>query len=121
MMQIQIYGIPNCDTVKKARKWLDAQGLDYAFNDYKKVGADADKLTVWIADKGVDAVLNKRGTTYRKLSEAEKADAQDSHKVVALLVQHPSMIKRPVAEYSATDEGGILIGFKEDEWSAALL
>ena len=96
MTQIQFYGIPNCDTVKKARKWLDAQGLDYAFHDYKKEGADAGKVAAWIADKGVDVVVNKRGTTYRKLTDAEKLDAADSHKAVALLVQHPSMIKRPV-------------------------
>ncbi|EAQ28247.1 hypothetical protein NAP1_11648 [Erythrobacter sp. NAP1] len=113
---IHFYGIPNCDTVKKARKWLEANGHEYTFHDYKKEGADADKLATWVEAKGVDTVLNKRGTTYRKLSEEEKADAADSHKAVALLVQHPSMIKRPVVEHS----NGILVGFKEDEWSAAL-
>ena len=116
-MTIQFYGIPNCDTVKKARKWLDANGIDYAFHDYKKEGADAGKVESWIADKGVETVLNKRGTTFRKLSDEEKAQAADSHGAVTLLVQNPSMIKRPVVEH----EGGILVGFKEDEWSAALL
>ena len=116
-MTIHLYGIPNCDTVKKARKWLDANGIEYAFHDYKKEGADAAKLEGWMADKGVEAVLNKRGTTYRKLSDEEKAQGGDSHGAVALLVQHPSMIKRPVVEHS----GGILVGFKEDEWSANLL
>ncbi|MEM1051073.1 MAG: ArsC family reductase [Pseudomonadota bacterium] len=116
-MTIHFYGIPNCDTVKKARKWLDAQGLEYAFHDYKKEGADAAKVAAWIADKGVDVVLNKRGTTFRKLSDAEKASASDSHKAASLLVQHPSMIKRPVVEHAK----GILVGFKEDEWSANLL
>lgn len=116
-MTIHLYGIPNCDTVKKARKWLDAQGVEYAFHDYKKEGADEAKVAAWIADKGVDVVLNKRGTTYRKLSDAQKVDAGDSHKAVGLLVQHPSMIKRPVVEHA----NGILIGFKEDEWSAQLL
>ena len=115
-MTIHLYGIPNCDTVKKARVWLDAQGLDYTFHDYKKEGADPAKLEAWIAAKGLDTVLNKRGTTFRKLSDAEKADAGDSHKAVTLLVQHPSMIKRPVAEHGST----ILVGFKEDEWSANL-
>ena len=115
-MTLHLYGIPNCDTVKKARKWLDANGHDYTFHDYKKEGADADKLEAWVAALGVDVVLNKRGTTYRKLSDAEKADAADSHKAVAVLVQHPSMIKRPVVEYP----GGTLVGFKEDEWSASL-
>ncbi|MDY7096788.1 MAG: ArsC family reductase [Pseudomonadota bacterium] len=116
-MTIQFYGIPNCDTVKKARKWLDANGIDYAFHDYKKEGADAGKVESWIADKGVETVLNKRGTTFRKLSDEEKAQAADSHGAVTLLVQNPSMIKRPVVEH----EGGFLVGFKEDEWSAALL
>ncbi|MBD2843488.1 ArsC family reductase [Erythrobacter rubeus] len=113
-MAIDIYGIPNCDTVKKARKWLDANGVDYTFHDYKKEGADPAKVEAWIAEHGVDVVLNKRGTTYRKLSDAEKEDAADSRKAVALLVQHPSMIKRPVAVHA----GGTLVGFKEDEWSA---
>ena len=116
-MTAHFYGIPNCDTVKKARKWLDANGIAYAFHDYKKEGADEGKVTGWIADKGVDIVLNKRGTTFRKLSDGEKAEAADSHRAVQLLVQHPSMIKRPVVEH----EGGILVGFKEDEWSAQFL
>ena len=115
-MTLHFYGIPNCDTVKKARTWLDGQGVAYTFHDYKKEGADADKLAAWIAAKGLDVVLNKRGTTFRKLTDAEKAAAEDSHEAVALLVQHPSMIKRPVAEHS----GGVLVGFKEDEWSANL-
>ncbi len=116
-MTLHIYGIPNCDTVKKARKWLDRNELVYTFHDYKKEGAQAPKVESWIDAKGVDVVLNKRGTTFRKLSDEEKAKAQDSHAAVTLLVQHPSMIKRPVVEY----DGGVLIGFKEDEWSAALL
>ena len=115
-MTIHLYGIPNCDTVKKSRNWLDAKGLEYTFHDYKKEGADPEKLEAWIAAKGIETVLNKRGTTYRKLTDAEKADAADSHKAVALLVQHPSMIKRPVVEHGST----ILVGFKEDEWSANL-
>ncbi|MEO0464866.1 MAG: ArsC family reductase [Pseudomonadota bacterium] len=116
-MTLHLYGIPNCDTVKKARTWLDASALDYTFHDYKKEGADAAKVEAWIAAAGLDTVLNKRGTTYRKLSDDEKAQAADSHASVTLLVQHPSMIKRPVVEHA----GGILVGFKEDEWSAALL
>ncbi len=112
---IELFGIPNCDTVKKARKWLDAQGVDYAFHDYKKEGADPAKLASWIADKGVDVVLNRRGTTFRKLSDADKADI-DEAKAVALLTEHPSMIKRPVVEHAK----GILVGFKEAEWAEAL-
>ena len=120
-MTLQLYGIPNCDTVKKARKWLEANGLDYAFHDYKKEGADAGKVENWIEAKSVDVVLNKRGTTWRKLSDEEKAKAEDVHTAVTLLVQNPSMIKRPVVEHATSSGDGILVGFKEDEWSAALL
>ena len=114
-MSIDVYGIPNCDTVKKSRKWLDARGIDYALHDYKKEGADPAKLAAWIAAVGVDTVLNRRGTTFRKLSDAEKADIDDA-KAVTLLQQHPSMIKRPVVEHP----GGLLVGFSETEWEGAL-
>ncbi|MEM9310501.1 MAG: ArsC family reductase [Pseudomonadota bacterium] len=116
-MTLQLYGIPNCDTVKKSRKWLDANGLAYSFHDYKKEGAEAAKLAAWIDAKGLATVLNTRGTTFRKLSDTQKAQAEDRHAAVTLLVQQPSMIKRPVVEHA----GGVLVGFKEDEWSAALL
>lgn len=114
-MTIHFYGIPNCDTVKKARKWLDANGHDYTFHDYKKEGADAGKIAAWIDAHGVDLVLNRRGTTFRKLSDDDKADI-DAVKAVRLLAANPSMIKRPVVEH----DGGILVGFKEDTWSAEL-
>lgn len=114
-MTIDIYGIPNCDTVKKARVWLDGQGLAYVFHDYKKEGADPAKLAAWIVAAGVDSVLNRRGTTFRKLSAEEQANI-DPAKAVTLLEQHPSMIKRPIAEYP----GGLLVGFKEDEWRVLL-
>ena len=112
---IDLYGIPNCDTVKKVRKWLDTKGIEYAFHDYKKEGADPAKLAKWIEAHGVDIVLNRRGTTFRKLSDAEKADI-DAAKAVILLEQYPSMIKRPVVEHA----GGILVGFKESDWEAVL-
>ncbi|MDE1467309.1 ArsC family reductase [Aurantiacibacter sp. D1-12] len=115
-MSIHVYGIPNCDTIKKARKWLEAQGIDYTFHDYKKEGADPARLEAWIAAKGVGVVLNKRGTTYRKLSDAEKAQGEDAAGAATLLEANPSMIKRPIVEHS----GGILVGFKEEEWKAAL-
>jgi len=114
---IHLYGIPNCDTVKKARVWLDQHGIIATFHDYKKEGADPERLAAWIAAAGLDTVVNRKGTTYRKLSDAEKAAAADSHTAVALLVQQTSIIKRPIVEYP----GGILVGFKEDEWSAALI
>lgn len=118
MPQVHLFGIPNCDTVKKARKWLDASGVEYTFHDYKKEGADAGKLAAWVDAKGVEVVLNKRGTTFRKLDDSDKAHI-DAAKAVTLMTQHPSMIKRPIAEYAGSSGGGILVGFKEDEWSAA--
>ncbi len=113
-MSIHFYGIPNCDTVKKARKWLDAKGLAYQFHDYKKEGADQDKLTAWVDDAGWETVLNRRGTTFRQLSDADKTDI-DAAKAVQIMAEHPSTIKRPVVEYS----GGLLVGFNESEWEAA--
>lgn len=113
-MTTHLYGIPNCDTVARARKWLDEKGVEYTFHDYKKEGADPAKLAEWILAHGLDTILNKRGTTWRRLSDAEKADAGDAGKAKALLVQHPSMIKRPVVEHN----GASLVGFKEDQWSA---
>ncbi|EJU12086.1 hypothetical protein LH128_15606 [Sphingomonas sp. LH128] len=114
-MAIEFYGIPNCDTVKKARVWLDAKGIAYTFHDYKKEGADPEKLAAWIDAAGLDKVLNRAGTTFRKLPDADKADL-DAEKATALMAANPSTIKRPVVEYP----GGILVGFKEPEWAAAL-
>lgn len=114
-MSITLFGIPNCDTVKKARTWLDEQGLAYAFHDYKKQGADLGKLNAWIAEAGWEKVLNRAGTTFRKLSDADKADL-NAAKAAALMATNPSCIKRPVVEYP----GGLLVGFMPDEWAAAL-
>ncbi|AXB75574.1 arsenate reductase [Novosphingobium sp. P6W] len=113
-MSIEFYGIPNCDTVKKARTWLDAKGIAFTFHDYKKEGVDAENLAAWIDAAGLDKVLNRAGTTFRKLPDADKADL-DPAKAIALMVANPSMIKRPVV----THPGGILVGFKEPEWAAA--
>ena len=112
---IDVYGIPNCDTVKKARAWLDAKGIEYAFHDYKKDGADPAKLERWVAEKGWETVLNRRGTTFRQLPDADKADI-DAAKAVRLMAAHPSTIKRPVVEHP----GGLLVGFDAAEWQAAL-
>lgn len=114
-MKIDLYGIPNCDTMKKARTWLEASGHDYTFHDYKKEGADPDRLAAWVEAVGWEVLLNKRGTTFRKLSDEDKADI-DAAKATALMAAHPSMIKRPVAEHSS----GLLVGFKQDEWEVAL-
>ncbi|PCI45063.1 MAG: ArsC family reductase [Proteobacteria bacterium] len=94
-MTVHMYGIPNCDTIKKARKWLTEHAIDYVFHDYKKEGVDAALLQAWCAKVGWEVLLNKRGTTWRKLSDADK-NALDASKAQALLIEHVSMIKRPV-------------------------
>lgn len=114
-MSIDFYGIPNCDTVKKARKWLDERAIGYRFHDYKKEGADPERLSTWAAAEGWETLLNRRGTTFRKLDDADKANI-DADKAVRLMEAHPSAIKRPVVEYP----GGLLVGFDEDEWRKAL-
>lgn len=114
-MSVDLYGIPNCDTVKQARAWLDARGIAYAFHDYKKVGADPAKLSKWVEQADWQTVLNRRGTTFRKLDEADKADL-DAVKAVRLMAVHPSTIKRPVVEHP----GGLLVGFDTVEWAEAL-
>jgi len=110
-----LYGIPNCDTVKKARTWLDAKGIAYTFHDYKKAGADPARLAQWCTAAGWEQVLNRAGTTFRKLPDADKVGL-DQAKAVALMASNPSCIKRPVVEHS----GGLLVGFKPDEWAAVL-
>ena len=114
-MTITFYGIPNCDTVKKARDWLANKGIAYAFHDYKKQGADAARIARWVEQAGWEKVLNRAGTTFKKLPDADK-QGLDAAKAVAVMAANPSCIKRPVLEYP----GGILVGFKLDEWEAAL-
>lgn len=115
-MSIAFYGIPNCDTVKKARVWLDANSIAYAFHDYKKEGADPVRLARWAGMVGWEKLLNRAGTTFRKLDEADKAGI-DEAKALRLMAANPSLIKRPVVEMP----GGILVGFKADEWAEKLL
>jgi Spx/MgsR family transcriptional regulator len=112
-MSVTLYGIPNCDTVKRSRTWLDAHQITYAFHDYKKFGVDAEKLARWIEQASLGKVLNRAGTTFRKLDEAHKAGL-DEAKAIELMVAQPSLIKRPIVEFS----GGLLIGFIEAEWAA---
>ncbi len=114
-MSITIYGIPNCDTVKKARNWLDSKGIAYTFHDYKKQGADPLMIADWIAVAGLDKVVNKSGTTYRKLDDAQKV-ALGGAGAAAVLAEHTSVIKRPILEH----KGGVLVGFKEVDWECAL-
>ncbi|MDE1914960.1 MAG: arsenate reductase [Sphingomonadales bacterium] len=113
-MTIILYGIPNCDTVKKARVWLAARGVDYAFHDYKKAGADAAQIAHWVEQAGWEKVLNRAGTTFKKLPEAEKVDL-DAAKAVAIMAANPSAIKRPIVE---RDGALIAVGFKDADWDA---
>ena len=114
-MSVTLYGIPNCDTVKKARAWLDARGIAYAFHDYKKAGADPAKLAAWCKAAGWDKILNRAGTTFKKLPDADK-QGLDEARAIALMAANPSCIKRPIVEHP----GGLLVGFKADEWNQAL-
>ncbi|HEX8302766.1 ArsC family reductase [Sphingomonas sp.] len=115
-MSVTIYGIRNCDTMKKARAWLDAHGVAAGFHDYKIAGVEAARLAQWIEIAGWEKVLNRAGTTFRKLPDDAKADL-DAAKASALMLAQPSMIKRPVIEYP----GGLLIGFAPDRYAGALL
>lgn len=112
---ITMYGIPNCDTVKKARTWLDQNGVAYVFHDYKKAGIDQARLEAWVEDLGWETVLNRSGTTFRALPEADKAGL-DADKAVALMLAQPSMIKRPMLDLG----GRRIAGFKPDVYAAAL-
>jgi arsenate reductase len=106
MPNLTLYGIPNCDTVKKARAYLDGRGLSYHFHDYKKAGVTAADLERWSEVVGWERLLNKAGTTFKKLPDADKVDI-DAAKAIALMVANPSMIKRPVVEGGKT----LLVGF----------
>ena len=112
---ITVFGIKNCDTVKKARAWLDAHAIAYAFHDYKIAGIDEPRLRDWAAELGWERLLNRAGTTFRKLAEADKAGI-DEDKAIALMLAQPSMIKRPVLDLGARR----LVGFSIETWAAEL-
>jgi len=111
-MSITIYGIKNCDTMKKAFAWLDNHGVAYDFHDYKKAGVTKVQLTQWCRAAGWEKVLNRAGPTFRKLPEADKQDLTQE-KAIALMIGNPSMIKRPILEKGAALE----IGFKPDRYA----
>jgi Spx/MgsR family transcriptional regulator len=113
-MSTIVYGIANCDTVKKARAWLAAHGIEHRFHDFRKDGVPLAELDRWLAQFGWEAVLNRRGTTWRQLDAALQAGVQDSASARALLVAQPSAIKRPVVQWP---DGRRTIGFTPEQWS----
>jgi arsenate reductase (glutaredoxin) len=114
-MPVTMFGIPNCDTVKKARDWLAAHGVEYGFHDYKKAGIDRATLSRWVEEHGWESVLNRAGTTFKKLTDADKADL-NADRAVALMLAQPSMIKRPVLDLGDRT----LVGFKPERYAEAL-
>jgi arsenate reductase len=110
-----IYGIKACDTMKKARTWLDSHGVAYRFHDYKVSGIDRATLSGWVAEHGWEAILNRAGTTFRKLPEADR-EGIDADRAIALMLAQPSMIKRPVLDLG----GHTLVGFKPAQYEAAI-
>jgi len=111
---LTVYGIPNCNTVKKARTWLEENGVEYTFHDYKKKGITSEKLESWFADYSWDKLVNKSGTTWKGLSEQEKVKVNDEKSAVDLMTEKTSVIRRPVIE----DESGraVALGFSETEY-----
>ena len=125
-MTITIYGIKSCSTMKKAFTKLDELGVNYNFHDYKKQGIDKDSVQRWVDELGIDKVLNKRGTTWRKLTDEQKQAAEDNvNNAIDLLVTNTSMIKRPIVEGQLADKNNgqpiLLCGFDEAEFEAAFL
>jgi len=116
-MKIVMYGIPNCETVKKARLWLDAQNIPYQFHDFKKAGIDQTLLRDWLQDISLDVLLNRRGATWRALPDEVKAAATDEARILELIVSRPSLIKRPVL----TRDGRVqAVGFSAEAYNAFL-
>jgi Spx/MgsR family transcriptional regulator len=114
LAMITVYGIPNCDTVKKARAWLTAQGLAHTFHDFKKDGVPVDQLPAWADAVGWDKLLNRRGTTWRQLGDATQASADSTQGAVNLARDSPSVIKRPVVQWPS---GALTVGFDATAWA----
>lgn len=114
-LTITIYGIPNCDTIKKARVWLEGHGVDYAFHDYRQLGLEAERLDEWVDSLGWEVLLNKASSTFRGLADQEK-QGLDAKKAKALMLANPTMIKRPVLDLGDR----LLVGFKPDVYAREL-
>jgi len=110
-----VYGIPNCDTVKKARTWLETHGVPFEFHDFKKAGLNAATVEAWLADVSLDVLLNRRGTTWRGLTDEAKATAESEAGAIALMVEKPSLVKRPVVVVNGRVKS---LGFSADQYAA---
>lgn len=117
---ITLFGIPNCDTVRKARNWLEARDLPYTFHDFKKQGIEAGRILQWCEACGIDKVLNRKGTTWRGLAPVEQEKAATLLSAIELLKEHPSLIKRPVVEWKTSRGSAITVGFDADDWEKQL-
>ena len=113
-MQITVFGIPNCDTVKKARAWLDERGVAYTFHDFKKAGVPQDRLDDWIAELGWEKLVNRKGTTWRKLDAGVQQSVTDASSARALMLEQVSVIKRPVVVWG---KQSATVGFDAQEWA----
>lgn len=113
-MTTTLYGIPNCDTVKRARSWLDAQGIAYSFHDFKKDGVPEAKLNRWLDTVGWETLVNRRGTTWRRLAEDTRATVVDAASARGVLLANPSLIKRPVVEWGGKND--VTTGFDPEAW-----
>lgn len=116
-MTLTVYGIPNCDTVKKARAWLQDQGVVYTFHDYKKQGVPLPQLDAWLQALGWEVLLNRKGTTWRKLDETTRDAVADAASARALMLAQPSVIKRPVVQWA----DGVSVGFDAEAWQPLLI
>lgn len=114
---ITLYGIPNCDTVKKARDWLTGQGLAYQFHDFKKAGVPHAEMDLWLAAVGWETLLNRKGTMWRKLDPATQAAVVDAASAKSLMLVQPSVIKRPVVRWETAHKTQFTVGFKPENWS----
>ena len=112
---ITLYGIPNCDTVKKARTWLTERGVEYSFHDFKKQGVPTDQVDGWLKAVGWETLVNRKGTTWRKLDESERAAVVDNASAKALVLANASVIKRPVVQWN---DGTVTVGFNAEAWDS---
>ena len=115
MTSTTLFGIANCDTVKRSRAWLSEHGADHVFHDFKRAGVPPARLDAWLAAVGWQRLLNRRGTTWRKLDEATRAGVVDAPSARAVMLAEPSVIKRPVVEWAS---GSVTVGFDPAEWPA---